>query len=350
MTNHTSPSPFEGYDFDDNAQNGADFSTDFFGSDDVFGMLGGPSTTKQGSGDSGMSMGSIGNMSVGSGNGLGGGNGNGSGMSTGMTGSRRDSGDDLFPVMPGMVAMAENDRRMQQDVQDMSATSTASTAASQGLSTGLGGYGFQDQYGHSPGTGTEQAHMLDNSPGMYAPMDQGYGMSPGYVQAQHQQMQQQQYYHQPIHQQQQQQAQQQQQQLRNTRAHELFGGAAPHNASAPLGTGASATFGLSAHTPYPTGVPADHGAWQSTPEPDANMEDMDVWNTSGPGMDPKEFEELVERYVYFPQFRIACPGMGDKAVLLYSIRGQCALRGNVKSHGQASRDQVDPFDLFSARA
>jgi hypothetical protein len=336
MTNHASPSPFEGYDFDDNAQNGGDFSTDFFGSDDAFGVLGGPSTTKQGSADSGMSMGSIGNMSVGSGNGLveGNGNGNGSGMGTGMTGSRRDSGDDLFPVMPGMVAMAENDRRMQQDMQDMSAASTASTAASQGMSTGLGGYGYQDQYGHSPGTGTGQAHMLDNSAGMYAPMDQGYGMSPGYVQAQHQQMQQQQYYHQPIQQPQQQLQQPQQKQLRNTGAHELFGGAAPHNASAPLGTGASATFGLSAHTTYPTGVPSDHGAWQSTPEPDANMKDMDVWNTSGPGMDPKEFEELVERYVYFPRFRIICPGQGDRVFLTYLISGQSTPGGNARQCGK----------------
>ena len=332
MTNHASPSPFEGYDFDDNAQNDAEFSNDFFGSDDAFGMFGGRTTTKQGSGDSGMSMGSIGKMSVGSGHGLGdgNGNGNGSGTGTGMTGSRRDSSDDLFPVMPGMVAMAENDRRMQQDMQDMSAASTASTAASQGLSTGLGGLGYQDQYGHTPGTGTGQAHMLDNSAGMYAPMDQGYGMSPGYVQARHQQMQQQQYYHQPIHQQQQQQSQQQQQQHRNTGPHELFGGAAPHNASAPLGTGASATFGLSAHTTYPTGVQSNHGAWQSTPEPDANVEDMDVWNTSGPGMDPKEFEELVERYVYFPLFRSVFSDASDRVFLAYLISGQCTPRGNAR--------------------
>jgi hypothetical protein len=37
-----------------------------------------------------------------------------------------------------------------------------------------------------------------------------------------------------------------------------------------------------------------------TPDPEVKMEmDLDPWSGTGPGMDPKEFEELVERYVPF---------------------------------------------------
>ena len=320
MSHNRSPSP---YDFGDVKEEPDLFSADTdtymdFGSMGNDGMnmggMGGPS--KEGSGDSGMSMGmGMGDMDMGMGMDMGNDDGTGmgmfldnpysshsnsnphihsqshgapgsgssvggSGMGGGMDVSRRDSAGDDFGNIPAMVALAAKDKLLQ----DQLSASSASASGMGGYAnvSGYGGdtYLQQQQQQHAQGyeQGQYQAGNYGQTPDPWTratspgpgalgytgvgPTPSNQGANGGYT--------------------------------RNTGAHELFGGAAPHNPAGPPSTGTSSTFGLTARTPFSAGHTPEPGVWgmQQTPEPQ-----MDWGDGSGPGMDPLEFEELVERYV-----------------------------------------------------